>query len=604
MESKKILILSNHFITLYNFRRELIARLISHGHKVYISMPEDERNEYFAQLGCEIIVTPMSRRGMNPAQDIALLHRYKRIMREVQPDIIFSYTIKPNIYGTMASNALHYKQVCNVTGTGATFLHENLLAKLVRVLYRHSMKYAYKVFFQNSGDRDYFIRHHMVRDNWDMLPGSGVNLEQHAFSPMPEGGTVGFIYIGRVMAVKGVEQFMDCARAIRREHPETRFYMAGFIEEERYKAVIRIWEKTTDNVTAALDKGFSRFNPIKIMADSGARGSMTQMRQLAGMRGLMFSATGKTMELPIKSNFREGLNITEYFMGARSSRKSLSDTALRTADSGYLTRRLVDVSQEVIVREVNCDTNKGTTVSDVIDERDKNVLEPLADRIIGRFSLGDIVDPATGAVLVPNDTMISEEDATAITKAGITEVTIRTPIQCHARWGICSHCYGADMSTGSLGQGVSAAVGMAIANRLDGNDHRIYTLLGDGECQEGQVWEAAMAAAHFHLDNLCIIVDHNGLQIDGEVAKVMNVDSLEEKFRAFNLHVISIDGHDFEAIRSAFAQARATKGRPTAIIAHTVKGKGISFMENVAGWHGVAPNDEDYERAISELGGK
>ena len=163
---------------------------------------------------------------------------------------------------------------------------------------------------------------------------------------------------------------------------------------------------------------------------------------------------------------------------------------------------------------------------------------------------------------------------------------------------------GADMSTGSLGQGVSAAVGMAIANRLDGNDHRIYTLLGDGECQEGQVWEAAMAAAHFHLDNLCIIVDHNGLQIDGEVAKVMNVDSLEEKFRAFNLHVISIDGHDFEAIRSAFAQARATKGRPTAIIAHTVKGKGISFMENVAGWHGVAPNDEDYERAISELGGK
>ena len=238
MESKKILILSNHFITLYNFRRELITRLISHGHKVYISMPEDERNEYFAQLGCEIIVTPMSRRGMNPAQDIALLHRYKRIMREVKHDIILSYTLKPNIYGTMASNALHYKQVCNVTGTGATFLHENLLAKLVRVLYRHSMKYAYKVFFQNSGDRDYFIRHHMVRDNWDMLPGSGVNLEQHAFSPMPEGDTVGFIYIGRVMAVKGVEQFMDCARAIRREHPETRFYMAGFIEEERYKALV------------------------------------------------------------------------------------------------------------------------------------------------------------------------------------------------------------------------------------------------------------------------------------------------------------------------------------------------------------------------------
>ena len=113
-----------------------------------------------------------------------------------------------------------------------------------------------------------------------------------------------------------------------------------------------------------------------------------------------------------------------------------------------------------------------------------------------------------------------------------------------------------------------------------------------------------MAAAHFHLDNLCIIVDHNGLQIDGEVAKVMNVDSLEDKFRAFNLHVIAVDGHDFEAIRSAFEEARCTKGKPTAIIAHTVKGKGISFMENVAGWHGVAPNDEDYKRAIDELGGK
>ena len=166
------------------------------------------------------------------------------------------------------------------------------------------------------------------------------------------------------------------------------------------------------------------------------------------------------------------------------------------------------------------------------------------------------------------------------------------------------HIPGVDMSSGSLGQGISAAVGMAISAKLSNDDYRVYTLLGDGEIQEGQVWEAAMAAAHFHLDNLCIIVDHNGLQIDGEVAKVMNVDSLEEKFRAFNLHVISIDGHDFEAIRSAFAQARATKGRPTAIIAHTVKGKGISFMENVAGWHGVAPNDEDYERAISELGGK
>ncbi len=236
-------------------------------------------------------------------------------------------------------------------------------------------------------------------------------------------------------------------------------------EEERYQAVIKIWNKTTDDVTGALQNSFSTYNPIKIMADSGARGSMTQMRQLAGMRGLMFSATGKTMELPIKSNFREGLNITEYFMGARSSRKSLSDTALRTADSGYLTRRLVDVSQEVIIREIKCDTDKGAWVNDVIDEKDKNILEPLADRIIGRFTLGDVLHPVTGEVMIPDDTMITEEMAAAIQKAGITSVCIRTAIQCHARYGLCAHCYGADLASGKL-VSVGEAVGIIAAQSI------------------------------------------------------------------------------------------------------------------------------------------
>lgn len=162
---------------------------------------------------------------------------------------------------------------------------------------------------------------------------------------------------------------------------------------------------------------------------------------------------------------------------------------------------------------------------------------------------------------------------------------------------------GVDMSTGSLGQGVSTAVGMAMANQLDGKPHRVYTLLGDGECQEGQVWEASMAAGHYKLDNLCLIVDHNGLQIDGEVAKVMNVDPLEDKFKAFNFHVIKINGNDFDEIKAAFKEARETKGMPTAIIAITTKGKGVSFMENQAGWHGIAPNDEQYEQAMKELGG-
>ncbi len=246
----------------------------------------------------------------------------------------------------------------------------------------------------------------------------------------------------------------------------TRHFVRGELsEEERYQAVIKIWNQTTDNVTGALTNSFSTFNPIKIMADSGARGSMTQMRQLAGMRGLMFSATGKTMELPIKSNFREGLNITEYFMGARSSRKSLSDTALRTADSGYLTRRLVDVSQEVIIREIKCNTQKGAWVNDVIDEKDKNVLEPLADRIIGRFTMGEVIHPETGEVMIPDDTMITEEMAAAITKAGITSVCIRTAIQCHARYGLCAHCYGADLASGKL-VSVGEAVGIIAAQSI------------------------------------------------------------------------------------------------------------------------------------------
>ena len=246
----------------------------------------------------------------------------------------------------------------------------------------------------------------------------------------------------------------------------TKHYLRGELSnEERYNGVIKIWNKTTDDVTKALQNSFSTYNPIKIMADSGARGSMTQMRQLAGMRGLMFATNGKTVELPIKSNFREGLNIMEYFMGARSSRKSLSDTALRTADSGYLTRRLVDVSQEMIIREDKCDTTKGAWVSEIIDDKDKNVLEPLADRIVGRYTIGPVVNPTTGEVIVEDDTMITEEHAKAITAAGIQQVYIRTVIQCHSKYGVCAHCYGADLASGKPVQ-IGEAVGIIAAQSI------------------------------------------------------------------------------------------------------------------------------------------
>ncbi|OUP62963.1 transketolase [Drancourtella sp. An177] len=163
------------------------------------------------------------------------------------------------------------------------------------------------------------------------------------------------------------------------------------------------------------------------------------------------------------------------------------------------------------------------------------------------------------------------------------------------------HIPGVDMSSGSLGQGISAAVGMAVSAKLSGDAYRVYTLVGDGEIQEGQVWEAAMLAAHRKLDNLVVIVDNNNLQIDGPIDEVNSPYPIDKKFEAFNFHVINVDGHDFDSLRAAFKEARETKGVPTAIIAKTVKGKGVSFMENQASWHGTAPNEEQYKVAMEDL---
>ena len=241
------------------------------------------------------------------------------------------------------------------------------------------------------------------------------------------------------------------------------FQRGRLSEEERYNAVIKTWEKTTNEVVEALQAKFDRYNPIKMMSDSGARGNLTQMRQLAGMRGLMFATNGKTMEMPIKSNFREGLNILEYFVAARGARKSLSDTALKTADSGYLTRRLVDVSQDVIVREDDCGTRKGIWVSKIMDGNE--VIEPLRDRLIGRFVIGDVVHPETGAVIVPDNTMITDDLADAVVAAGIEKVLIRTILECKAKHGVCSHCYGADLAS-SKPVNVGEAVGIIAAQSI------------------------------------------------------------------------------------------------------------------------------------------
>ena len=243
-----------------------------------------------------------------------------------------------------------------------------------------------------------------------------------------------------------------------------RSYRRGLIsDEERYERVIEIWSKTTEKVTDALMGGLDTLNNIAIMATSGARGSKNQIRQLAGMRGLMANASGRTVEIPIKSNFREGLSVLEFFISTHGSRKGLADTALRTADSGYLTRRLVDVSQDVIIREQDCGTDEGLLVKAFKDGRE--VIEELFDRIEGRYAFEDIVDPNTQEVIVKTNDLITEDLAEKIVLLGIEEVRIRSALSCKTRHGVCSRCYGRNLATGtSVNEG--EAVGIIAAQSI------------------------------------------------------------------------------------------------------------------------------------------
>ena len=246
--------------------------------------------------------------------------------------------------------------------------------------------------------------------------------------------------------------------AIRRQ------YDRGFISEEvRYERVVATWNDCSAKVKDALTKTFGERNPIYMMADSGARGSMDQIRQLAGMRGLIANTSGRAIEIPIKSNYREGLNILEYFQSSRGARKGLADTALRTADSGYLTRRLVDVSQDVIIREHDCGTHEGLIVCDIADSG--RVIEDFAERMIGRYVADDVIDPKTGEMLVSRDKMMTEADAKKIIDAGFTEIKIRTPLNCGSKIGVCAKCYGANLANGQP-VGVGEAVGIIAAQSI------------------------------------------------------------------------------------------------------------------------------------------
>ncbi len=240
-------------------------------------------------------------------------------------------------------------------------------------------------------------------------------------------------------------------------------YAEGFLSDaERYNAVLRTWEKATNDVTDALQKGLDRYNPIYMMADSGARGSMSQIRQLAGMRGLIANTSGKTIEIPIRANYREGLNILEYFISSRGARKGLADTALRTADSGYLTRRLVDVSQEVIILEDDCGTTEGLEVFEITSGPES--IEPLKERLIGRYLVEDFCDE-DGTVLVSKDKLMDDNDADIITAHGVERIKIRSVLNCRAKNGVCRKCYGASLANGKAVT-VGEAVGIIAAQSI------------------------------------------------------------------------------------------------------------------------------------------
>ena len=241
-------------------------------------------------------------------------------------------------------------------------------------------------------------------------------------------------------------------------------YRRGLItDDERYQSVVNIWEKATNDVSKAMEENFDDLNPIYMMVKSGARGNMNQLRQIAGMRGLMASTTGKAVEIPIKSCFREGLDALEYFISSHGARKGLSDTALRTADSGYLTRRLVDVSQDIIVREHDCGTTDGLTVEDIKDGN--QIVEGLAERLEGRYPLNDILDPQTNEVIVDTNTMINKDIAKRIVDAGITKVVVRSVIACRGKHGVCQKCYGMGLARRDL-VSIGESVGIIAAQSI------------------------------------------------------------------------------------------------------------------------------------------
>ncbi|MFY9113720.1 MAG: DNA-directed RNA polymerase subunit beta', partial [Dethiobacteria bacterium] len=270
------------------------------------------------------------------------------------------------------------------------------------------------------------------------------------------------VSIEEIIVPKEKEQILGNAEE-KVDEIDRKFRRGLITEKERYDRVIDIWSKTKDELTTTLMEGLDKFNPIYMMANSGARGNESQITQLAGMRGLMADPTGRIIDLPIKANFREGLTVLEYFISTHGARKGLADTALKTADSGYLTRRLVDVAQDVIIREYDCGATNGVSLTEYV-ETGNDPLEAM-DRVIGRFSLEDIYHPETGEVLIPADTMIDEEMAAELKALGINEIRFRSVLTCKTKHCVCVKCYGRNLATGKVVD-VGEAVGIIAAQSI------------------------------------------------------------------------------------------------------------------------------------------
>ena len=388
-------------------------------------------------------------------------------------------------------------------------------------------------------------------------------------------------------------------------------YKMGFMtDEERYKAVVAEWEKTTDDVSNALQDNLDRFNPIFMMADSGARGSMKQIRQLAGMRGLIANTAGKTIEIPIKANYREGLSVLEYFISSRGARKGLADTALRTADSGYLTRRMVDVSQDVIIREEDCGYTRGIVVSEIAEGG--QVIEKFGDRLRGRYPVRDILDEQ-GNVLISKDHMMMEEDAKLLEAHGIHEVEIRTVLTCHAHSGVCAKCYGMNLATGQR-VGPGEAVGIIAAQSIGepGTQLTMRTFhtggLAGGDITQGlpRVEELFEARKPKRMATLSEIAGRVTIEESqrGSLANINVTDQETGEVKTYALPHTGLNVHDGDVI------AKGTALNQGALNPHDIlRIRGISAVQNyliqevlkVYRQQGVDINDKHIEVIVRQM---